>query len=87
VVTPFDDYRPVVTVPIEAAMEAAVMVTGLGACTAEIITVTELASMAEMVTVTADANTNAEVLRAGYGRCRNCNSRERSKRKTKLSHV
>ena len=35
----------------------------------------------------ADANTNAEVLSAGYGRCRNGNSRERCKRNTKLSHV
>jgi hypothetical protein len=87
VVTAFDDYRPVITVPIEAAMEAAVTVTELGACTAEIIPVTELASMAEIVTVTADANTNTEVLSTGYARCRNGNSRERCKCDTKLSHV
>jgi hypothetical protein len=101
VVVAFDDYPPVVTVPIEVAMEAAVTVTELGACAAaeiitvtelgtctpEIITVTELASMTEMVTVTADANTNAKVLSTGDARCRNGNSRERCKRNTKLSHV
>jgi hypothetical protein len=86
-VTPFDDYRPVVTVPIEATVEATVTVTELGACTAEIITITELASMAEIVTIPADANTNAEILSAGYGGCRNGNSRERCKRNTKRSHI
>jgi hypothetical protein len=83
--TAFDNYRPVVAVPIEAAMKAAVVATELGACTAKIITIAELTSMAEMVA--ADANADAEVLSTGYGRCRNGNSRQRCKRNTKLSHI
>jgi hypothetical protein len=79
----FDDYRPVATVPIPAAMEAAVVVTELSACSAKVITITEPAT----ITVAADANANAEIFSAGYGRCRNGNSRQRCKRKTKFSHV
>ena len=77
-VAAFDDHRPVAAVPVPA-----VVVTELGACTAKFPTFTELAP----ITVAADPNANAKVLRAGYGRCRNGNSRERSKRKTKLSYV
>ena len=83
VVAAFDDHRPLAAVPVPAAMPTAVVVTELGACTAKFPTFTELAP----ITVAADPNANAKVLRAGYGRCRNGNSRERSKRKTKLSHV
>ena len=83
VVAAFDDHRPLAAVPVPAAMPTAVVVTELGACTAKFLTFTELAP----ITVAADPNANAKVLRAGYGRCRNGNSRERSKRKTKLSHV
>jgi hypothetical protein len=60
-----------------------VVVAELGACSAKVVTITELAS----ITVAADANANAKVLSASYGRCRNRNSREGCKRKTKLSHV
>jgi len=83
VVVAFDDNRPVAAVPVPAAMPTAVVVTELGACAAKFPTFTELAP----ITVAADPNANAKVLRAGYGRCRNGNSRERSKRKTKLSYV
>jgi hypothetical protein len=83
--TVLDDYRPVAAIPIPAAMPAAVVVTELGACTAEFPTFTELTPIA--ISIAADANTNPEVLGGSYGRCRNGNSRERCKRKTKLSHV
>jgi hypothetical protein len=43
VVTAFDDYRPVVAVPVkvatEASMEAAIAVAKLGARTAKVITI------------------------------------------------
>ena len=79
----FDDYRPVATVPIPAAMEAAVVVTELSACSAKVVTITEPAT----ITVAADANANAEIFSAGYGRCRNGNSCQGCKHKTKFSHV
>jgi hypothetical protein len=79
----FDDYRPVATVPIPAAMEAAVVVTELSACSAKVVTITEPAT----ITVAADANASAEIFSAGYGRCRNGNSRQGCKHKTKFSHV
>jgi hypothetical protein len=81
----FDDYRPVASVPIPAAMEAAVVVTvtELGACTAKVITITEPTA----ITVATDADANAEIFSAGYGRCRNGNSRQGCKHKTKFSHV
>ena len=73
----FDDYRPVAAVPIPAAVETAVVVTELSACPAKVVT----------ITVAADANANAEIFSAGYGRCRNGNSRQGCKHKTKFSHV
>jgi hypothetical protein len=81
----FDDYGPVASVPIPAAMEAAVVVTitELGPCTAKVITITEPTA----ITVAADADANAEIFSAGYGRCRNGNSRQGCKHKTKFSHV
>src|SRR3981189_1300439 len=83
----FDDYRPVaaVSVPaaIPAAMEAAVVVTELGACTAKVITITE----PDPIAIAADADADAEIFSAGYGRRRNGNSRQSCKRKTKFSHV
>jgi len=79
----FDDYGPVATVPIPAAIEAAVVVTELGTCSAKVVTITEPAS----ITVAAYADANAEILSAGYRRCRNGNSRKGCKRKTKFSHV
>ena len=86
-VTAFDDYCPVATVPIPAAvpaaMEAAVVFTELGACPAEVITITE----SDAITVAADADAYAEIFSAGYGRSCNCNRRQGCKRKTKFSHV
>jgi hypothetical protein len=83
----FDDYRPVaaVSVPaaIPAAMEAAVVVTELGACTAKVITIAE----PDPIAVATDADADAEIFSAGYGRCRNGNSRQGCKRKTEFSHV
>src|SRR5258707_12293538 len=83
----FDDHRPVaaVSVPaaVPAAMEAAVVVTELGACTAKVITITE----PDPITVAADADADAEIFSAGYGRRRNGNRRQGCKRKTKFSHV
>jgi hypothetical protein len=80
----FDDYRPIASVAVPAPVPAAVMVTELGARTAKIVPITELASIAEMIA--ADANANAKIFRAGYAGC-DGNSRERCKRKTKFSHV
>jgi hypothetical protein len=80
--TTFDDYRPVASVPVPATMPPVaitVVVAELGACSAKVVTITELAS----ITVAADANANAKVLSAGYGRCRNGNSRGCCKRKTR----
>jgi hypothetical protein len=83
----FDDYRTVATVSvpaaIPAAMEAAVVVAELGACAAEVITIAE----PDPIAVAADADADAELFSAGYGRCRNGNSRQGCKRKTKFSHV
>ena len=85
----FDDYRPVAAVSVPAAvsiptaMEAAVVVTELGACTAKVITITE----PDPIAIAADADADAEIFSAGYGRCRNGDSRQRYKRKTKFSHV
>jgi hypothetical protein len=83
----FDDYRPVAAVSIPAAiptaMEAAVVFTELGACTAKVITIAE----PDPIAVAADANADAEIFSAGYARCRNGDSRQRCKRKTKFSHV
>jgi hypothetical protein len=85
-VTAFDDYRPVAALPVKVAAEAAVMVAELGACTAEFVTITELASISEMVAANANADA-AKFFRVGHGWCCNGNGRERCKRKTKLSHV
>src|SRR3979490_2881707 len=79
----FDDYRPVAAVPVPAAMEAAVVFTELGARAAKVITITE----PDAITVAADADADAEIFSAGYGRCRNGDSRQRCERKTKFSHV
>src|SRR5712672_2113549 len=79
----FDDYRPVAAVSIPAAMEAAVVVTELGACTAKVITITE----PDPIAVAADADADAEIFSAGYGRRRNGNRRQGCKRETKFSHV
>jgi hypothetical protein len=83
----FDDYRPVAAVSIPTAippaMQAAVMVTELGACTAKVIAITEPDSIA----VAADADADAEIFSAGCGRRRNGNSRQGCKRKTEFSHV
>jgi hypothetical protein len=84
----FDDYRPVaaaVSIPaaVPAAMEAAVVLTELGACAAKVIAIAE----PDPITVAADADADAEIFSAGYGRCRNCNRRQGCKRKTKFSHV
>jgi hypothetical protein len=88
VVMAFDDYRPVasvpISVPVPAPVPTAVMVTEFGACTAKIVAITELTSITEMIA--ADANANAKIFRASYGRS-NGNNRQRSKRETKLSHV
>jgi hypothetical protein len=80
----FDNYRPVAAVPVPPAMEAAVIVTvaELGARAAKILTITEPA-----ISVAADANADAEIFSTGYRRCRNGNSRQGCKRKTKFSHV
>jgi hypothetical protein len=64
-------------------MEAAVVVTELGARAAKFITITE----PDPITVAADADADPEFFSAGYGRCRNGNSRQGCKRKTKFSHV
>jgi hypothetical protein len=82
VMTAFDDYGPIAAVPIPAAMPAAVMVTELGPCTAKIVAVTELAP----ITIAAHANANTEIISASYGRCRNGDSCQRCKRKTKFPH-
>jgi hypothetical protein len=83
----FDDYGPVaaVSVPaaIPAAMQAAVVVTELGACAAKVITIAE----PDPIAVAADADADAEIFSAGYGRRRNGNRRQGCKRKTKFSHV
>jgi hypothetical protein len=89
-VAAFDDYRPLAAIPVEAAMEAAVVVTEFtvtefGACTEKVITIAELAAF--MKTVTADANADPKFLRATDGRRRNGDSRERCKRKAKLCHL
>src|SRR3981189_2490245 len=72
----FDDYRPVaaVSIPaaIPAAMEAAVVLTELGACAAKVITITD----PDPVAVAADADADAELFSAGDGRCRNGNRRQ-----------
>jgi hypothetical protein len=81
----FDDYRSVAAVPVPAAMQAAVAVAELRACTAKFITITELASIS--VAITAYANANSKVLRPGYGRCRNGYSGQGGERNIKLSHV
>src|SRR4051795_777870 len=54
-VTAFDDHRAFAAVPVPAAMQAAVVLTELGACAAIIITVTE----PDPVAVAADADANA----------------------------
>jgi hypothetical protein len=78
-----DDYRPsVAAVPIPAAMEATVVLTEPGACSAKVVTVTE-----STISVAADANANAEIFSTGYRRCRNGKSRQGCKRKTKFSHI
>jgi hypothetical protein len=88
-VTAFDDHRPVAAIsipaaiPVPTAMKAAVVVAELGACTAEIVPVTELTT----IPIAADANANTKFLGAGYGGRRNRNSRQGCERKTKLSHV
>jgi hypothetical protein len=64
-------------------MEAAVVVTELGACAAKVITVAE----PDPIAVAADADADAEIFSAGYGRCRNGNRRQGCKRKTEFSHV
>jgi hypothetical protein len=81
-VTAFDDYRPVAAVPVPAAVPAAIV--ELGACTAIVVTITELATFAKFtaIPVAADPNTNTEVLSARYGRCRNGNRRQSGKCKT-----
>ncbi|MEA2820970.1 MAG: hypothetical protein QOJ86_2974 [Bradyrhizobium sp.] len=64
-------------------MQAAVMLTEFGAGAAKIVTVPE----SDPIAVAADADANAEIFRAGYGRCCNGNRRHGCKRKTKFSHV
>jgi hypothetical protein len=81
----FDDYRSVATVPVPAATQAAIAVTELRARTAKFITITELAPIS--VAITAYANANSKVLRAGYGRCRNGYRGQGGERNAKLSHV
>jgi hypothetical protein len=85
VVAAFDDDGPFAAVPIQAAMPATVVVTELGAGTAKFFMSTELAPIAVMVAT--EANANAKVLRGSYGRCRDGDSCERCKCKTKLSHI
>jgi hypothetical protein len=65
VVTAFDDYRPVATVPIKVATEAAiaVAVSELGACAAKFIAITEFATF--MKSVAANTNADPKILRAG----------------------
>src|SRR4051812_45135956 len=82
-VTALDDHRAFAAVPVPAAMQAAVVLTELGACAAEVIAVTE----PDPIAVAADADANAEIFRAGDGRCCNGNRRHGCKRKTKFSHV
>jgi hypothetical protein len=79
----FDDYRPVTAVPVPTAMKAAVVITELGACAAEVVTIAE----PNPITVAADADANAEIFSGGYGRCCNSNGRQGCKRNTKFSHV
>src|SRR3954454_13040684 len=61
--TAFDDDRAFAAVPVPAAMQAAVVLTELGARAAEVITVTE----PDPIAVAADADADAEIFRAGYG--------------------
>jgi hypothetical protein len=82
----FDDYRSVAAVPVPAATQAAIVsVAELRACTAKFITIAELAPIS--VAITAYANPNSKVLRAGYGRCCNGYRGQGGERNTKLSHV
>jgi hypothetical protein len=86
----FDDYGPLTAIPLPTAMPATVA-TELCACSAKFSAFTKVTAFTKFtaitVTIAADANADADVLRTGYGRCCNRNGRKRCKRKTKFLHA